>query len=203
MKLDRLDKKILNLMQKDARISNLDLAEQVGLSPSPCSRRIKALEESGLILKHVTLLNPEKLNLKLTAYIHINMDKHTPERLNNFNQAVSEMPEVMECALITGNDADYQLKVVVPDMEFYQHFLLEKLTRIEGVTGVRSSFVLQQVKHPQLHLQIRETEIEPTPITFLKHGKKSGITFQEFRLCIGIYGKMKGDVTGLTGSQKY
>ena len=146
MKLDRLDKKILNLMQKDARISNLDLAEQVGLSPSPCSRRIKALEESGLILKHVTLLNPEKLNLKLTAYIHINMDKHTPERLNNFNQAVSEMPEVMECALITGNDADYQLKVVVPDMEFYQHFLLEKLTRIDGVTGARSSFVLQQVK---------------------------------------------------------
>ena len=118
----------------------------MGLSPSPCSRRIKALEESGLIQKHVTLLNPEMLNLKLTAYIHINMDKHTPERLTNFNQAVANMPEIMECALITGNDADYQLKVVVPDMDYYQRFLLEKLTRIEGVTGVRSSFVLNQVK---------------------------------------------------------
>jgi len=146
LKLDRLDRKILTLMQQDGRISNLDLAERVGLSPSPCSRRVKALEEAGFIKGHVTLLDPERLNLKLTAYIHITLDKHTPERLDGFNQAIGEMPEVLECALITGSDADYQLTVMVPDMEHYQQFLLGKLTRLEGVTGVRSSFVLRQVK---------------------------------------------------------
>ncbi len=146
LKLDRLDRKILTLMQQNGRISNLELAEQVGLSPSPCSRRVKALEEAGLIKGHVTLLDPDKLNLKLSAYIHITLDKHTPERLEAFNQAIGDMPEVLECALITGSEADYQLTVMVPDMEHYQHFLLGKLTRIEGVTGVRSSFVLRQVK---------------------------------------------------------
>ena len=146
IKLDRIDRKILALMQKDARISNLDLADQVGLSPSPCSRRVKALEEMGLIKAHVTLLDPEVLNLKLTAYIHITVDKHTPQRLQHFNDAILDMPEVLDCALITGNDADYQLTVMVPDMEHYQKFLLNKLTRIEGVSGVRSSFVLQQIK---------------------------------------------------------
>lgn len=94
----------------------------------------------------MTLLNPERLNLKLTAHIHVTVDKHTPERLDNFNQAISQMPEVLQCALITGNDADYMLTVMVPDMEHYQRFLLEKLTRIEGVNGVRSSFVLRQIK---------------------------------------------------------
>ena len=146
LKLDRIDRKILTLMQQDARISNLELAEQIGLSPSPCSRRVKALEDAGLILGHVTLLNPERLNLKLTAHIHVTVDKHTPERLDNFNQAVSQMPEVLQCALITGNDADYMLTVMVPDMEHYLRILLDKLTRIDGVTGVRSSFVLRQIK---------------------------------------------------------
>ncbi|MGL5463318.1 MAG: Lrp/AsnC family transcriptional regulator, partial [Aeromonas veronii] len=83
----------------------------------------------------------------LTAYIHISMDRHTPERFENFDRAISELPEVLECDLITGNDADYQLKVVVRDMEHYQHFLLDKLTHIPGVTGVRSSFVLRRIKH--------------------------------------------------------
>ncbi|WP_432454272.1 MULTISPECIES: Lrp/AsnC family transcriptional regulator [unclassified Agarivorans] len=145
MRLDRTDKKILDLMQKNGRISNLELAELIGLSPSPCSRRVKALEDAGLIAKHVTLLNKKKLNLNLTAYIHISMDRHTPERFENFQNIISAYEEVMECVLVTGTDADYQLKVVVPDMEHYQALLLGKLTRIEGVTGVRSSFVLQQV----------------------------------------------------------
>ena len=146
LKLDRIDRHILTLLQQDARISNLELAELVGLSPAPCSRRVKALEEMGLIRGQVTLLCPERLNLKLTAYIHVTVDKHTPERLQQFNQAILEMTEVLHCALITGNDADYQLMVMVTDMADYQRFLLEKLTCLEGVTGVRSSFVLQQVK---------------------------------------------------------
>lgn len=145
MKLDRTDKRILNLMQENGRISNLELADKIGLSPSPCSRRVKHLEELGLIDKHVTLLDQTKLGLKLTAYIHISMDRHTPERFENFETQISAIPEVMECCLITGSDADYQLKVVVPDMDHYQELLLGKLTRIEGVTGVRSSFMLRKV----------------------------------------------------------
>ncbi|RJG50412.1 Lrp/AsnC family transcriptional regulator [Motilimonas pumila] len=144
-KLDRTDRRILSLMQENGRISNLELAEQIGLSPSPCSRRVKALEEAGYVKQHVTLLDPKKLGLSLTAYIHISMDRHTPDRFETFEQQVSEYDEVVECCLITGVDADYQLKVVVPDMEYYQEFLLGKLTRIQGVTGVRSSFMLRNI----------------------------------------------------------
>lgn len=146
IQLDRTDRHILELMQRHGRISNLELAERVGLSPSPCSRRVKALEEAGLIADHVTLLNPARLGLSLQAYIHISLDRHTPDRFEAFDRAVAGFPEVLECDLITGTDADYQLKVVVRDMEHYQQFLLGKLTRLEGVTGVRSSFVLRRIK---------------------------------------------------------
>ncbi|ROS00981.1 AsnC family transcriptional regulator [Sinobacterium caligoides] len=146
MKLDRTDKKILQLMQSSGRISNLELADKVGLSASPCSRRVKQLEDSGFIDRHVTLLDSNKLGLKLTAMVSISMDKHTPERFENFEQHIHQYPEVIECALITGQSADYLLKVVVPDMDFYQQFLLGKLTRIEGVTGVQSSFVMRKIK---------------------------------------------------------
>ncbi|GAA4499219.1 Lrp/AsnC family transcriptional regulator [Pseudaeromonas paramecii] len=146
LKLDRTDRRILTLLQEHGELSNLELAERIGLSPSPCSRRVKALEEAGLIRGRVTLLNPDALNLKLTAYIHVTVDKHTPEQLATFSEAIRQIPEVLECALITGNDADYQLTVMVPDMDHYQAFLLGKLTRIPGVRGVRSSFVLQQIK---------------------------------------------------------
>ena len=144
-KLDRTDKRILELMQQDGRISNLELSEKIGLSPSPCSRRVKHLEESGYVDRHVTLLNQHKLGLKLTAYIHISMDRHTPDRFESFEKQVAEYPEVMECCLITGTDADYQLKIVVPDMELFQELLLGKITRIKGVTGVRSSFMLRNI----------------------------------------------------------
>jgi Lrp/AsnC family leucine-responsive transcriptional regulator len=145
MKLDRTDRRILMLMQQNGRITNLELADAVGLSPTPCSRRVKRLEESGIIERHVTLLNQSKLGLKLTAIIGISMDRHTPERFENFERQVSEFPEVIECSVVTGQSADYLLKAVVPDMEYYEAFLLGKLTRIEGVTGVHSSFVLRRV----------------------------------------------------------
>ena len=143
--LDRYDLKILAELQRDARVSNQELAERIGLSPSPCSRRVKQLEDDGLILRQVALLDRKKLGLTLTAYVQIGMDRHTPERFENFEQAIRQWPEVLECSLVTGMDADYQLKVVVPDMEHYQQFLLGRLTRVEGVTSVRSSFVLNQV----------------------------------------------------------
>lgn len=145
MKLDRIDRLILTEMQGNGRISNLELAERVGLSPTPCSRRVKQLEEAGIIDRHVTLLKPSHLNLKLIALIQISMDRHTPDRFENFEQKVAQFPEVMECSLITGQSADYLVKVVVPDMDAYQALLLGKITRIDGVSGVQSSFVMRQV----------------------------------------------------------
>ena len=146
-KLDRYDLRILAELQHDARISNQELAERIGLSPSPCSRRVKQLEDDGYIVRQVALLDRKKLGLSLTAFVLIGMDRHTPERFEHFQAVIRQCPEVLECSLVTGMDADYQLKVVVRDMEHYQHFLLDKLTHISGVTGVRSSFVLRRIKH--------------------------------------------------------
>ena len=145
IKLDRIDKHILRLMQSNARISNLELAESVGLSPTPCSRRVKRLEESGIIDKHVTLLKPSVLGLNLTAMISISMDRHTPERFDRFQQSIIAMPEVLECLIVTGQSADFLLKVVVKDMHHYEKFLLGQLTKLDGVTGVHSSFILREV----------------------------------------------------------
>ena len=145
MALDRFDQHILEVLQLDGRINNQDLADRIGLSPSPCLRRVRALEESGLITGYRAQLDAKKLGLTLMALIHISMDKHTPERFANFEAAVTVLPEVLECLLITGQDADYQLKVAVRDMDHYQALLLNQLTRIEGVTGVHSSFVLRRV----------------------------------------------------------
>ena len=147
MRLDRLDKRILREIQRDGTITNLELAERIGLSPSPCARRVKQLEDAGIILDRVTLLDPKKLDLKLTALIQISMDRHTPDRFEKFEEQIRSYAEVTECLLITGQSADYQLKVVVPDMEYYQEFLLNKITRIEGVTDVHSSFMLREVQN--------------------------------------------------------
>jgi Lrp/AsnC family leucine-responsive transcriptional regulator len=106
---------------------------------------VRALEEAGIIAGYRAMLDARKLGLHLIAFLSISMDRHTPERFANFDAVVRELPEVLECSLITGREADYQLKVVVRDMEAYQDLLLNKLTRIEGVSGVHSSFVLRQV----------------------------------------------------------
>jgi Lrp/AsnC family leucine-responsive transcriptional regulator len=145
MKLDRYDRRILEELQRAGRISNQELADRIGLSPSPCLRRVRALEESGIIRGYAALLDAKTLGLNLMAILSISMDKHTPERFERFDAAVADIPEVQECLLITGRDADYQLKVVVRDMDAYQDLLLNKITRIEGVTGVHSSFVLRRV----------------------------------------------------------
>jgi len=143
--MDRYDRRILELLQKDGRLTNLELAEQIGLSPSPCLRRVRALEESGIIHGYHALLDAQKLGLTLTALVYISMDRHTPERFANFDASIRTLPEVLECLLITGQDADYQIKVVVRDMQAFQHLLLDQITRIDGVTGVHSSFVLRRV----------------------------------------------------------
>ncbi|MCG6970533.1 MAG: Lrp/AsnC family transcriptional regulator [Gammaproteobacteria bacterium] len=145
LKMDRFDRRILSELQRDGGLSNQELAERIGLSSSPCSRRVKQLEEAGVIEKRVTLLDRRKLGLSLTILIQISMDRHTPERFEAFEAKIKSYPEVLECYLITGQDADYLLKVVVPDMDHYQEFLLNKITRIEGVSGVHSSFVMRRV----------------------------------------------------------
>jgi len=145
MELDRYDSQILNILQTDGRISNQELADRIGLSPSPCLRRVRALEEGGLIVGYRALLDAKALGLTLTALIHISMDQHTPERFSAFEAAVAGIPEVMECLLITGQAADYQLKVAVKDLDAYQELLLKRITGIPGVSGVHSSFVLRRV----------------------------------------------------------
>ncbi|WP_203300570.1 Lrp/AsnC family transcriptional regulator [Marinobacter sediminum] len=145
VKIDNTDRKILEQVQKNGALTNQELADKVGLSPSPCLRRVRALEEAGVIVRTVTILDHKKLGLSLTAIILIGMDRHTPERFAAFEEQVSAYPEVQECYLITGQDADYMLKVVVPDMDHYHHFLLNRITRIQGVSGVHSSFVLRRV----------------------------------------------------------
>ncbi|MBU0688699.1 MAG: Lrp/AsnC family transcriptional regulator [Gammaproteobacteria bacterium] len=145
MQLDNYDLQILRTLQAEGRISNQELADRISLTPSPCLRRLHALEDAGLITGYRAILDAKKLGLSLMALILISMDKHTPERLDNFEAKVVDIPDVLECLLITGQDADYQLKVVVKDMDAYQELLLNRITRIEGVTGVHSSFVLRRV----------------------------------------------------------
>lgn len=145
VEVDRFDKHILEVLQQQGKISNQDLAQVIGLSPSPCLRRVKQLEDDGVIQNYVALLNPEALELKLTALIQISMDRHTPDRFSQFESKVADFPEVQACWLVTGQSADYVLKVMVRDMDHFQDFLLGRLTQIEGVTGVHSSFVLRKV----------------------------------------------------------
>jgi Lrp/AsnC family leucine-responsive transcriptional regulator len=145
MELDRTDRRILQALQENGRLSNQDLAEKVGLSPSPCLRRVKHLEEEGVIEKYVALVSGSKLGLKMLALIQVRMDRHTPDRFEQFEKALKGNPQVLELILITGQTADYQVKVLVRDMEEYQDFLLNKITPLPGVSDVHSSFVLRQV----------------------------------------------------------
>ncbi|MBU3003231.1 Lrp/AsnC family transcriptional regulator [Paraglaciecola arctica] len=149
MQLDKYDRMILDIIQQQGRISNQELAEAINLSPSPCLRRVRQLEESGMIAGYVALLDAKKLGLTLVSFIQISMDKHTPERFNHFEKQIATFPEVLECHLVTGQSADYLLKVIIKDMDDFQRLLLNKLTPIEGVTGVHSSFVLKSPVNTQ------------------------------------------------------
>ncbi|WP_251976648.1 Lrp/AsnC family transcriptional regulator [Salinicola avicenniae] len=145
LSLDRYDRHILELLQEDGRISNQTLADRIGLSPSPCLRRVRALEEHGLILRYRAEVDARQLGYHLMALLHISMDLHTPERFDNFERHIRGIPNVIECLIITGQAADFQLKILVQDMDHYQHLLLHVINRIEGVTGAHTSFVLRRV----------------------------------------------------------
>ena len=144
--LDAIDRQILHHLQENARISNVELARAVGLSPSPCSRRVRDLEKAGIVKEYVTLIDPAAADLSVSVFINVTLDKQVEQDLEVFESAVRELPEVMECYLMTG-DADYLLRVVIADLEAYKSFLMDHLTRIPGVANIRSSFALKQVKY--------------------------------------------------------
>jgi DNA-binding Lrp family transcriptional regulator len=144
--LDAIDLKILEHLQQNARISNVDLAEAVGLSPAPCLRRVRALEEAGVIRRYLALVDQTALNIGVTVFVQVTLDLQVEGRLEIFENAIMSRPEVLECYLMTG-DADYLLRVVVPDVPAYERFLRDTLTRIESAAGIKSSFALKQVKY--------------------------------------------------------
>jgi Lrp/AsnC family leucine-responsive transcriptional regulator len=144
IELDRIDSEILAQVQIDGRISNHELSERIGLSPSPCLRRLKLLETSGVIKQYVALVDPESVGLSVTAFVRVRLDQQDDRHLATFEQAVTGFPEVMECYLMTG-DADYQLRVIVGSLNEFERFLRHKLTRIEGVGQVTTSFALRPI----------------------------------------------------------
>jgi DNA-binding Lrp family transcriptional regulator len=160
--MDAIDVRILERLQHDARISNIDLARAAHLSPSPCLARVRALEDQGYISRYVTLLDPKKLGLTVSVLVQVTLEKQVEPALEAFEKAMRERPEVMECYLMTG-DADYLLRVVVPDVPAFERFILDFLSRVPGVGNIKSSFALKQVKYqtalplPQLGLPNRTT----------------------------------------------
>jgi len=146
MSLDDIDRRLLQELQRDARISNVALAEQAGLTQSPCLRRVRHLEESGVIRGYTALVDQTKVGLPVSVFVSIKLDKQREEELARFEEAVRRCPEVLECYLMTG-PRDYLLRVVARDLADYERFLKETLTRIDGVASIESSFALAQVKH--------------------------------------------------------
>ncbi len=144
--LDRIDRRILAVLQENARISSAELARSVGLSTSPCWRRLKAMEEAGVVRSHVTLLDPDAVGLPVSVFGNVSLDRQIEANLEVFEAEVSRRPEVMECYLMTG-ESDYLLRVVLPSLTAYERFLLEHLTRIPGVANIKSSFALKQVRY--------------------------------------------------------
>ena len=144
--LDALDRKILAQLQSDGRISLANLAAKVGLSPSPCLRRVRNLERTGVIARYVAVLDQRAVGLPVSVFVSIKLEKQKQESLDHFAKAISRWPEVLECYLMTGS-RDYWLRVVVPDLEAYERFVKQKLTRVEGIASIESSFALEQVKY--------------------------------------------------------
>ncbi len=144
--LDAIDRKILAALQDDARMSNVELANVIGLSPSPCLRRVRALERARVIRRYVTLLDQASVGLPVSVFVNVSLERQVETALETFEAAIQQRPEVVECYLMTG-DADYLLRVVARDLTAYERFLMDHLTRIPGVSSIKSSFALKQVAY--------------------------------------------------------
>lgn len=143
--LDRIDMKILRILQRDGRISNVDLAREVGLSATPCLERVRRLEREGYILGYRAILNPDKLDAGLIAIVEVRMDRTTTAALDEFNAAVRNLDEIMECHMV-GGGFDYLLKIRLPDMASYRRFLGEKLAALPNVSQTHTFVVMEEVK---------------------------------------------------------
>lgn len=144
-KLDEIDRRIVQALQADGRMSNHDLADRVGLSPSPCARRVRLLEEAGVITGYVAIVDQDKLGLPVNVFASIKLERQREEELDRFAAAVTRWPEVADCYLMTGQ-RDYLLRIIVSDLGAYERFLKDKLTRLDNVASIESSFALGQVK---------------------------------------------------------
>jgi Lrp/AsnC family transcriptional regulator, leucine-responsive regulatory protein len=144
--LDDFDRKILAVLQADGRISLADLSAKVGLSPSPCLRRIRILERDGIIARYVAVLDQGKVGLPVSVFVSIKLESQREQALERFNKAIAKWPEVLECYLMTG-PRDYLLRIVVADLSAYERFLKQKLTKVDGIASIESSFALEQVKY--------------------------------------------------------
>lgn len=146
MRLDRTDQKILDHLQRDGRATSGELGDVAGLSPSPAHRRQRLLEEAGIIRRYVALLDQDKVGLSVNVFVSVRLTAQTEDRLAAFEQAIADIPEIMECYVMSGA-SDYLLRVVAPDLGAYEEFLRTKLTRIDGVRGVESAFALKRVTY--------------------------------------------------------
>lgn len=144
--LDAIDHRILAQLQANARITNSDLSRAVGLSPSPCLRRVRDLEQNGTISRYATLLNPAAVGLPVSVFVQVTLERQIESALDTFEDAITRRPEVMECYLMTG-DADYLIRVVVASIDDYERFLVNELTTIPAVASIKSSFALKQVTY--------------------------------------------------------
>ena len=144
--LDEIDRKILAVLQTDSRLSVQDLAERVGLSPSPCHRRVKLLEENGVITRYIAMVDQRAVGLPVSVFISIKLERQKEEDLDRFARSIAGWREVLECYLMTGHQ-DFLLRVVVSDLDAYEQFLKRKLTRLDGVSSIESSFALSQIKY--------------------------------------------------------
>ncbi|MCO5118789.1 MAG: Lrp/AsnC family transcriptional regulator [Burkholderiaceae bacterium] len=144
--LDAIDLRILSALQENGRLTNVELARRVNLSPSPCLARVRALEQRGLISGYVALCDPLALGLTINVFISVSLERQRKDALDIFEKRVAEHQEVMECYLMTG-DSDYLLRVVVPDMQALERFIVDHLAKIPGVTSIRSSLALKQVRY--------------------------------------------------------
>ena len=146
LQLDAFDRRIVQQLQRNGRISNVDLAKAVGLSPSPCLRRVRDLEDAGIIDRYVAILNQGSAGFSLSVFVQVTLERQVETALETFERIIAERPEVMEAYLMTG-DSDYLLRIVVPDVSDYEVFLKDHLTRIPGVASIKSSFALNRVKY--------------------------------------------------------
>lgn len=144
--LDEIDRKILTLLQQDSRLTLQEIADKVGLSPSPCHRRIRLLEERGIIAGYTATVDQRAVGLPVSVFVSIKLARQKEEDLQRFAKAVATWPEVLECYLMTGH-RDYLLRVVVFDLAAYERFLKQKLTRVDGISSIESSFALDQIKY--------------------------------------------------------